>query len=119
MFQEKLLPLLISFLLGFLLNSVLYMMPDIVVSKSDLFENISDDCNADNEKDDDDPHPPELSVFPASKTREPGRGSFYPEESRDDFLQQEYLRSKDPVLGYDRSTEPLHQGQVSIVLDHH
>ena len=38
--QEKLLPLLISFLLGFLLNSVLYMMPDIVVSKFDLFENI-------------------------------------------------------------------------------
>ena len=49
MFQEKLLPLLISFLLGFLLNSVLYMMPDIVVSKSDLFENISDDYNADND----------------------------------------------------------------------
>ena len=38
MFQENLLPLLISFLLGFLLNSVLYMMPDIVVSKSDLFK---------------------------------------------------------------------------------
>jgi len=33
MFQEKLLPLLISFLLGFLLNSVLYMMPDIVTMK--------------------------------------------------------------------------------------
>jgi len=31
--QEKLLPLLISFLLGFLLNSVLYMMPDIVTMK--------------------------------------------------------------------------------------
>ena len=76
LFQEKLLPLLISFLLGFLLNSVLYMMPDIVVSKFDLFENISDDCNADSEKDDDDPHPPELSVFPASRRTKQCRGSI-------------------------------------------
>ena len=70
MFKENLLPLLISFLVGFLLNNVLYMMPDIVVSKSNLFEDFSDDCNADNEKSDDEPCPPELSVFPASRTTE-------------------------------------------------